>query len=136
MENWDQSVTKRVLVVEDNDLNLKLFCDLLTAHGFDPKAVRDAREALPQAHATRPDLIIMDLHMPHIGGLDLIGMIRADAVLQATPIMAVTAYAGKGDEDRIRRAGADAFVSKPITLAQFIERTQALVSGSDMLAPR
>ena len=128
-------MTKRVLVVEDNDLNLKLFCDLLKAHGFDAEAVRDAREALPRAHATRPDLIIMDIHMPHISGLDLIGMIRSDAALRATPIMAVTAYAGKGDEDRVRSAGADAFVSKPITLARFIERTHALVSATIVQTP-
>ncbi len=128
-------MTKRVLVVEDNDLNLKLFCDLLKAHGFDAEAVRDAREALPRAHAAQPDLIIMDIHMPHISGLDLIGMIRSDPILRATPIMAVTAYAGKGDEDRIRSAGADAFVSKPITLAQFIERTTSLVHKTEMNAP-
>ncbi|MFM7029175.1 MAG: response regulator [Chakrabartia sp.] len=129
-------MTKRVLVVEDNELNLKLFCDLLKAHGLDPEAVRDARDALPRAQKIQPDLIIMDIQMPHISGLDLIGMIRGDAGLRATPIMAVTAYAGKGDEDRIRAAGADAFVSKPITLARFIERTQHLLKMSEMPVPQ
>ncbi len=121
-------MTKRVLVVEDNELNLKLFCDLLRAHGFEPVPVRDARDALSTARDAHPDLIIMDIQMPYISGLELIGSIRADPLMRETPIMAVTAYAGKGDEDRIREAGADAFVSKPITLARFIATTQELVS--------
>ena len=128
-------MTKRVLVVEDNELNLKLFCDLLTAHGFEAHPVRDAREAITRAQEALPDLIIMDIQMPHISGLELIEAVRADPVLRSTPIMAVTAYAGKGDEDRVREAGADAFVSKPITLARFMQSTEELVSLSDMRLP-
>ena len=128
-------VTKRVLVVEDNELNLKLFCDLLQAHGFEPHPVRDARDAIDQARAVAPTLIIMDIQMPHIGGLDLIDAVRADALLSHTPIMAVTAYAGKGDEARIRDAGADAFVSKPITLTRFMETTRALIARDQPAAP-
>lgn len=129
-------MTKRVLVVEDNELNLKLFCDLLKAHGFMAEPVRDAREALDHARASRPDLIVMDIQMPHVSGLDLIEAIRSEERLRDTPIMAVTAYAGKGDEDRVRTAGADAFVSKPITLTRFMDSVTALIEETEMRLPQ
>jgi two-component system, cell cycle response regulator DivK len=121
------SVTKSILVVEDNELNLKLFCDLLTAHGFRAIAVRDGRDALAKAREVNPALVIMDIQLPHISGLELILEMKQDAVLSAIPIMAVTAYAGKGDEARIRDAGAEAYVSKPISVIRFIENVTALV---------
>ena len=114
-------MAKRVLVVEDNELNLKLFCDLLRAHGHETEGVRDARDAIDRATLFAPDIIVMDIQMPHISGLELIEAIRRDVILRRTPVMAVTAYAGKGDEERIREAGADAYVSKPISLMRFIE---------------
>jgi two-component system, cell cycle response regulator DivK len=123
-------VAKKVLVVEDNELNLRLFCDLLRAHDYDAEAVRDGREALDRARAFSPDLIVMDIQMPHVTGLELTIAIRADDDLKAIPIMAVTAYAGKGDEECIRAAGADAYVSKPISLLRFIETVEGLVSQS------
>jgi two-component system, cell cycle response regulator DivK len=119
-------VSKRVLVVEDNELNLKLFSDLLRAHGHEVEPIRDAREAIDRAQAFRPDIIVMDIQMPHITGLELIEQIRLDLTLRRTPVMAVTAYAGKGDEERIKEAGADAYVSKPITLMQFMETINTL----------
>jgi two-component system, cell cycle response regulator DivK len=125
------SVSRRILVVEDNELNLKLFCDLLRAHGHEAEPVRDAREALEKAASFRPDIIVMDIQMPHISGLELIEQIRRDVTLRRTPVMAVTAYAGKGDEDRIREAGADAYVSKPITLVQFIDTINSLSDLAD-----
>ena len=121
-------MAKKVLVVEDNELNLRLFCDLLRAHDYDAEAVRDGREALDRARAFGPDLIVMDIQMPYVTGLELTVAIRADEELAAIPIMAVTAYAGKGDEERIRAAGADAYVSKPISLLRFIETVEGLVS--------
>ncbi len=114
-------MAKRVLVVEDNELNLKLFCDLLRAHGHETEGVRDARDAIQRATLFAPDIIVMDIQMPYITGLELIEAIRRDVILRRTPVMAVTAYAGKGDEERIREAGADAYVSKPISLMRFIE---------------
>jgi two-component system cell cycle response regulator DivK len=124
-------VAKRVLVVEDNELNLKLFCDLLRAHDYEAEPVRDAREAIERAQAIMPDLIVMDIQMPHITGLELIEAIRRDVVLRRTPVMAVTAYAGKGDEERIRDAGADSYVSKPISLMKFMESITALSELAD-----
>lgn len=121
-------MAKTVLVVEDNALNLRLFCDLLRAHDYAAEPVRDGREAIAQARAIRPDLIVMDIQMPHVTGLELTEAIRADPDLALTPIMAVTAYAGKADEDRIRAAGADAYVSKPISLMRFIETVEGLTA--------
>ncbi len=121
-------MAKRVLVVEDNELNLKLFCDLLRAHGHDALAVRDGRDALTQARAFRPELVIMDIHLPHVGGIDIIKALKADATLAPVPVMAVTAYAGKGDEENIRAAGAQAYVSKPISVMKFMEVVNGLIA--------
>ena len=116
---------KTILVVEDNELNLRLFCDLLDAHGYTAHPVRDGRDAVARAREVAPDLIIMDIQLPHVSGLDLIKQMKADDVLKSVPIMAVTAYAGKGDEEQIRAAGAEAYVSKPISVIKFIENVGA-----------
>lgn len=122
-------MAKRVLVVEDNELNLKLFCDLLRAHGHVTEPVRDGREVVQRARDFSPDLVIMDIQLPHISGLELIEALKKDEALSPVPIMAVTAYAGKGDEDRIRAAGAEAYVSKPISVMKFIETVEGLFKG-------
>jgi two-component system cell cycle response regulator DivK len=120
-------VSKKVLVVEDNELNLKLFCDLLRAHDYVAEPVRDGREAVERARAFGPDLVIMDIQLPNVSGLELIETLKADEQLKPIPIMAVTAYAAKGDEERIRAAGAEAYVSKPISVLRFVESVEALV---------
>jgi two-component system cell cycle response regulator DivK len=117
----------RILVVEDNALNIKLFCDLLAAHGHEPSAVTDSREALDRARAFRPELIITDIQLPHVTGMELISWFRQDEQLRHVPIMAVTAYAGAGDEDRVRAAGVQAYVSKPISVVRFVEEVTALL---------
>ena len=121
---------QKILVVEDNELNLKLFCDLLRAHGYAAEPVRDGREAVERARSFQPDLIVMDIQMPHISGLELIEQLKADAELKRVPIMAVTAYAAKGDEERIRDAGAEGYVSKPISLMKFIGSVVALLEAA------
>jgi two-component system cell cycle response regulator DivK len=125
-------VGQKILVVEDNELNLKLFCDLLRAHGYLAEPVRDGREAVATARGFRPDLIIMDIQMPYISGLELIEQLKGDADLKAVPIMAVTAYAARGDEERIRDAGAEGYVSKPISVMRFVEAVSGLL---EMAAP-
>ena len=122
-------VAKRVLVVEDNELNLKLFCDLLRAHDYVTEGVRDGRDAVARARGFMPDMIVMDIQLPHVTGFELITQIKADADLKTIPIMAVTAYAGREDEDRIRAAGADAYVSKPISLSRFVDTVSTLMEG-------
>jgi two-component system, cell cycle response regulator DivK len=123
-------VGQKILVVEDNELNLKLFCDLLRAHGYAAEPVRDGREALDRARAFAPDLVVMDIQMPHISGLELIEQLKQDAELKAIPIMAVTAYAAKGDEERIRDAGAEGYVSKPISVLKFVEAVRGLLEAA------
>jgi two-component system cell cycle response regulator DivK len=117
----------KILIVEDNALNIKLFCDLLAAHGHEPEAVTDSRTALDRARAFSPDLVITDIQLPHVSGLDLIRMIRNDDKLRHIPIMAVTAYSARGDEERIRAAGAQAYVSKPISVVKFAQTVDQLL---------
>ena len=117
----------KILIVEDNALNVKLFCDLLAAHGHDPRPVSDGRFALDQAREFGPDLVITDIQLPHVTGLDLIRLIREDKALKDVPIMAVTAYAAAADEERIRAAGAQAYVSKPISVAKFVAQVNELL---------
>ena len=119
----------KILVVEDNALNIKLFCDLLAAHGHQPEAVLDSRLALDAARTFKPDLVITDIQLPHVTGLELMELIRKDDELKDVPIMAVTAYAGVGDDERIRAAGAQAYVSKPISVVRFAETVELLLAG-------
>jgi two-component system cell cycle response regulator DivK len=123
-------VGQKILVVEDNELNLKLFCDLLRAHGYAAEPVRDGREAMERARAFEPDLVVMDIQMPHISGLELIEQMKADPDMRRTPIMAVTAYAAKGDEERIRDAGAEGYVSKPISVMKFVAAVRVLLEAA------
>ena len=121
-------MTQKILVVEDNALNLKLYCELLRAHGYDTHPVSDGREAVARAREVEPDLVVMDIQLPYVSGLELIAEMKADAGLAAVPIMAVTAYAGAGDEARIRDAGAQAYVSKPISVMKFVEVVRGLLA--------
>jgi two-component system, cell cycle response regulator DivK len=127
----------KILIVEDNALNVKLFCDLLAAHGHEPRPVTDGRYALDQAREFQPDLVITDIQLPHVTGLELILMIRKDDKLKDVPIMAVTAYAAAADEERIRAAGAQAYVSKPISVAKFVAQVNDLlgIQGADRRTP-
>ncbi len=111
---------KRVLIVEDNELNLKLFRDLLEAHGFDTIFTRDGLEVLALAHKHKPDLILMDIQLPEISGLEITRLLKADNGLKQIPVIAVTAFAMKGDEERIRASGCEGYLSKPISVTKFI----------------
>ena len=126
---------QKILIVEDNELNLKLFCDLLRAHGFEVEPVRDGREALEKAREFEPELVVMDIQMPHISGLELIEQMKQEEALAPVPVLAVTAYAAKGDEERIRDAGAEGYVSKPISVMKFVEAVRALLPTEEGAAP-
>ncbi len=115
------------MVVEDNDLNRKLFCDVLRANRFETLGIADGDAALDGAREFAPDLIIMDIQLPGISGFDLIVAAKADAALAAIPILAVTAYAGKGDEESIRDAGAAGYLSKPVSIMPFMAAVKALL---------
>lgn len=114
-------MTKTVLIVEDNDLNMKLFSDLLEAHGYATLKTGNGVEAIEIARAKRPDLIIMDIQLPQVSGLDVTRWLKEDDELRSIPVVAVTAFAMKGDEERIRQGGCEAYLSKPISVAKFLE---------------
>ena len=120
-------MAKRILVVEDNDLNRKLFCDVLRASGFEVEPVADGEVVLNAARAFDPDLVIMDIQLPGVSGVDLITAMRRDVALRSIPVLAVTAYAGKGDEERIRDAGATGYLSKPVSIGPFMAAVRSLV---------
>ena len=120
----------KILIVEDNALNIKLFCDLLAAHGHQPEAVTDSRNAIDAARNFSPDLVITDIQLPHVSGLELIQQMRSDEALAEIPIMAVTAYSATGDEERIRAAGAQAYVSKPISVVKFAQTVDELLEDA------
>nr|WP_255630890.1 response regulator [Novosphingobium sp. FKTRR1] len=115
------------MVVEDNDLNRKLFCDLLAANGHTVEPLADGREAIARARSFAPDLVIMDIQMPNVSGLDLIEALKGDEALRLIPVLAVTAYAGKGDEERIRQAGAEGYLAKPVSINPFMQAVNRLV---------
>ena len=121
-------MAKTVMIVEDNELNMKLFHDLLEAHGYRTVGTRNGIEALDLARRHRPDLILMDIQLPEVSGLEVTKWLKEDPELQAIPVVAVTAFAMKGDEERIREAGCDAYMSKPISLRYLIETLQRFLS--------
>ena len=111
---------KTVLIVEDNELNMKLFHDLLDAHGYATLKTRNGLEALRLAREHRPNLILMDIQLPEVSGLEVTKWLKEDENLRAIPVVAVTAFAMKGDEERIRQGGCEAYISKPISIGSFI----------------
>jgi len=115
---------KTVLVVEDNELNMKLFHDLLEAHGYNILQTKDGMEALRMAREHRPDLILMDIQLPEVSGLEVTKWIKEDENLKAIPVIAVTAFAMKGDEEKIREGGCEAYIAKPISVTSFLQTVQ------------
>jgi two-component system, cell cycle response regulator DivK len=120
-------MAKTVLIVEDNELNMKLFHDLLEAHGYDTLQTRTGIEALQLARENRPDLILMDIQLPEVSGLEVTKWIKEDESIAAIPVIAVTAFAMKGDEERIRQGGCEAYISKPISVAKFLETVRTFL---------
>ncbi len=111
---------KTVLIVEDNELNMKLFHDLLEAHRIKTVEVRNGNDVLAVARKTKPDLILMDIQLPEVSGLDVTKWLKEDEDLKSIPVIAVTAFAMKGDEQKIRNGGCEDYISKPISVQKFI----------------
>jgi two-component system cell cycle response regulator DivK len=124
-------VSKRVLVVEDDLLNRMYLCAVLEGSGFVADSVSDGAHVVEAARRSRPDLITMDINLPNVSGLELIKRLRADADLKQIPICAVTAYVGKGEENRIRKAGADDFMAKPISMNALLGTVNRLLSRNE-----
>lgn len=122
---------RKILIVEDNDLNLKLFRDLLEAHGYETFETKDGNEALSIARNIRPDLILMDIQLPEVSGLDITRSIKSDADVRHIPVIAVTAFAMKDDEEMILNAGCEAYMSKPISIPLFISTVQKFLGEKE-----
>ena len=123
-------MAKKVMIVEDNELNMKLFNDLLEANGYRTIKTRNGLEALDLAREHRPNLILMDIQLPEVSGLEVTKWIKEDDRLHSIPIIAVTAFAMKGDEERIRQGGCEAYISKPISVAKFIETIRSFIGDA------
>jgi two-component system cell cycle response regulator DivK len=118
-----------VLIVEDNELNMKLFNDLLEAHGYATLKTGHGIEAMELARAHKPDLILMDIQLPEVSGLEVTRWLKQDDELKSIPVIAVTAFAMKGDEERIREGGCEAYLSKPISVAKFISTVKTYLDA-------
>ncbi len=134
--NWQhgkngRAMDQKILIVEDNELNMKLFHDLLEAYGYTTVRTRDGREALELARKHRPDLIVLDIQLPEISGLEVTRRLKDDDELKSIPIIAVTAFAMKGDEEKIREGGCGAYIAKPISVKSFISTIQKVLDIDD-----
>ena len=123
-------MANKVLIVEDNELNMKLFHDLLEANGYDIIGTRSGIDVMNLARNHRPDLILMDIQLPEVSGLEVTRWLKDDDELKSIPVVAITAFAMKGDEERIRQGGCEAYLSKPISVAKFLETVRGFL-GND-----
>lgn len=121
-------MSKTILIVEDNELNMKLFHDLLDAHGYNTIQTRNGMDVLDLAREHQPDLILMDIQLPEVSGLEVTRWLKDDEELQEIPVVAVTAFAMKGDEERIREGGCEGYISKPISVTHFLETISELIN--------
>lgn len=120
-------MAKTVMIVEDNELNMKLFHDLLESRGYQTIQTRNGMEALDLAREHKPDLILMDIQLPEVSGLVVTKWLKEDEDLAAIPVIAVTAFAMKGDEERIRQGGCEGYISKPISVPHFLETIEGYI---------
>jgi two-component system cell cycle response regulator DivK len=121
---------KKVMIVEDNELNMKLFRDLIEASGYETVRTRNGLDVLDLARANKPDLILMDIQLPEVSGLEVTKWLKDDDELHSIPVIAVTAFAMKGDEERIRQGGCEAYISKPISVGRFIETIKSYLGDA------
>ena len=126
--NGAGDMPKTVLIVEDNELNMKLFHDLLEAHGYQTVGTRNGIEAIDLARKYRPDLILMDIQLPEVSGLEVTKWLKDDPDLKAIPVVAVTAFAMKGDKEKMRNGGCEDYIAKPISVASFLQTVERFLS--------
>ena len=130
-EQSEVATAKTVLIVEDNELNMKLFNDLLEAHGYRVLQTREGMSALDIARKHKPDLILMDIQLPEVSGIEVTKWLKEDDELRSIPVVAVTAFAMKGDEQKIREGGCEAYISKPISVASFMSTINGFFVNED-----
>ena len=124
-------MSNKILVVEDNEMNMQLFEYLLEESGFEIVKATTGEEALKLATASKPDLILMDIHLPGMDGLSVVRELKANGDMDNVPILALTAHAMRGDKDRFLQAGCDGYISKPIDVKTFIPSIQQFLGGGE-----
>jgi two-component system cell cycle response regulator DivK len=122
-----RSALKRILIVEDNELNMKLLNDVLEAYGYEIVKTGSGAAVLELARQHRPDLVLMDIQLPDVSGLDAVRLLKEDPQTQAIPVIAVTAFAMAGDERRALDSGCDAYIAKPIMLREFLATVEKFI---------
>ena len=125
-----RSAPKRILIVEDNELNMKLLNDVLEAYGYDIVKTASGAAVLELARQHRPDLVLMDIQLPDVSGLDAVRQLKGDPQTLAIPVIAVTAKALKTDRERAMTAGASDYLSKPVDESQLVDLIGIWASGS------
>jgi two-component system, cell cycle response regulator DivK len=130
-KNNPQGPPKTVLIVEDNDLNMKLFNDVLEAHGYATLGCRDGLQVVELARRHRPDLIVMDIQLPEVSGLEVTKWLKEDESLRNIPVIAVTAFAMKGDQEKMREGGCEAYLAKPISVTGFLGLVERFLIPAD-----
>ena len=118
------------MIVEGNELNMKLFNDLLEAKGHKTIQTSNGLEALDLARKHNPDLILMDIQLPEVSGLEVTKWLKEDDKLHVIPVIAITAFAMKGDEERIRQGGCEAYISKPISVVKFLQTIETYLKDA------
>jgi len=124
------SEAKKVLIVEDNELNMKLFNDLLKTKGHEVFQATNGKDALEVARDSKPDLILMDMQLPDVYGLTVTGWIRKEPGFDTIPIVAITAFAMRGDEEKFLEGGCSGYISKPISVTGFLESVEKYLSAA------
>ncbi|MBP5534819.1 MAG: response regulator [Alphaproteobacteria bacterium] len=117
----------KILIVEDNEMNMRLFSDLLKSRGYEVLQCMDGKKALSVVQENHPDLVLMDIQMPGISGLEVTALIRQSKDVAKTKIVAVTAFAMKGDEQKIIDGGCDGYIAKPIAVPNFLETVDSFL---------
>ena len=128
-DDLPKSVPKRILIVEDNELNMKLLNDVLEAYGYNIVQTGSGAAVLGLARTHRPDLVLMDIQLPDVSGLDAVRQLKADPETRHIPVIAVTAFAMAGDKRRALDSGCDGYIAKPIMLREFLATIEEFLSG-------
>ncbi len=115
---------KTVLVVEDNDLHMKLYHDVLEPRGYNVLQAKDGMEGWRMAREHRPDLILMDIQLPGLSGLEVTKRLKADETLKSIPVIAITAFARESEKEEFLEGGCDAYISKPISISNFLQTVE------------
>ncbi len=122
-------MAKRVLVIEDDFLNRMMFCAVLREGGYQVEEVVDERLTLKEVEEFGPDLIVLDIHLPHVSGIDIIKLLKSNELLRDIPVLAVTGYVGKGEELKVRSAGASGYLAKPVSMKPFLKAVGGLIAA-------